>query len=125
MLGGSAAGDLGDRVFRARLADGETGGRDGWRRYGRCGGWRAGTATQHGICDRGRQRSEDNGDERQYAPIQEIGLYGAQEVGHGVTFTIAAGVEELVAAEVEAGVVAPVGEVALAVPVSPWLAGSV
>ncbi len=50
---------------------------------------------------------------------------GAQEVGHGVTFTIAAGVEELVAAEVEAGVVAPVGEVALAVPVSPWLAGSV
>ena len=61
----------------------------------------------------------------QYASVEQVCLHGAQKAGHGFTLTIAAGIGELVAPVVEAGVLAPAGDVALAPAVSPWLAGSV
>ena len=63
-------------------------------------------AGEHGPCDGGDERHDRHGDEREQAPVGQVGLEVVQELVHGRTLTIAGAVGDAEAPEVEAAGVA-------------------
>ena len=88
-------------------------------------GCRARAAAERNVGGRAEQRDHRDRDDRTQPSVGQVCLQCGEEVAHGFTFTVADAVAELVDEPLAgAGVAAPVGELLVAVPVSPCEAGS-